>query len=259
MRKYLNTWLQLTNCAFSSTLSNRIDSAGYFAGKLVRFVFFWLLIVSIFRFTDTLVGYSKYEVLLFFLTFNFIDVFSQAFFRGMYLFQSDVRRGNFDFILTKPINSLFYSLSRLNDLLDIIFLVPITALLVYVMAQLNITVGALGAYALFFAFGMVVVLAIHILAAAITMWSYESENFIWLYRYTMATGQFPSDIFSPRVQTLFTYVMPIMVIVAFPSKALLGRADSAMFVTALLVSTVFFGASMLLWRAGLRRYSSASS
>jgi ABC-2 type transport system permease protein len=168
LRKYFRIWKQLSSLAVGSSLSNRIDSAAYLVGKLIRFGFFLLLIASIFRFTDTLAGYSKYEVILFFLTFNLIDVFAQALFRGIYVFRYDISRGNFDFVLSKPVNPLFYSLSRQTDILDFIFLLPIGALIAYVVAKLPDPVGLSGVilYGSFVLTGMIIALGIHIISAA---------------------------------------------------------------------------------------------
>src|SRR3989344_1491638 len=115
---YFRVWTQLSGMAFSTFLTNRIDAFSYFVGKLIRFLFFLLLIISIFKFTPTLAGYTKYEALLFLITFTMLDELGQGFFRGIYLFKYEVNKGNFDFVLAKPANALFYSLSRLTDLLD---------------------------------------------------------------------------------------------------------------------------------------------
>jgi ABC-2 type transport system permease protein len=261
IRKYVRIWKQLSSLAVGSYLSNRIDSAAYFVGKAVRFGFFLLLIISLFAFTDNLAGYSKYEVVLFFLTFNLIDVFSQALFRGIYAFRSDIQRGNFDFVLSKPVNPLFYSLSRLTDILDVLFLAPIIALIVYVMGKLPVMPGLSQVllYATLVLTGLIIVLGIHIISASVTIWKIESENFIWLYRESMTIGRFPPEIYSPTVRALFTFIVPIIIAVAFPVKAVLYALDWKWTMFALLYATGFFGFSLLVWKASLKAYSSASS
>ena len=261
IRKYVRIWRQLSSLAIGSYLSNRIDSATYLAGKLVRFGFFLLLIVSLFSYTDTLAGYTKYEVILFFLTFNLIDVLSQALFRGIYAFRFDIQRGNFDFVLSKPVSPLFYSLSRMTDILDIIFLVPIAGLIVYVMGRLPVPPGPVQVlhYALLVLAGMTLVLGIHIITAGITIWKLESENAIWLYREAMTLGRFPPEIYSPAVRAVFTFVFPVILAVAFPAKAALRLLDWKGTFFVLCYAAAFFGCSLLLWRAGLKAYSSASS
>ncbi len=261
MKKYLKVWKQLSVCAIGSYLSNRIDSLSYFLGKLVRFGFFLLLIVSIFRHTDNLAGYGKYAVILFFLTFNLMDVLPQAFFRGIYLFRDDVRKGNFDFILAKPVSPLFYSLTRLTDLLDMLFLLPTIALIVYTVLKLPDAVTAvnIASYVGFVLIGMLILVGIHILSAVITVWTLESENFVWFYRESMTIGRFPPEIYSPVVQVIFTYFMPVIIIIAFPAKALLGMLSATNIILALIYSILFFSTAVFLWRLSLKHYQSASS
>lgn len=261
MKKYYKVWKQLSNCAISSYLSNRIDSFCYFAGKIIRFAFFLLLIFSIFKFTDTMAGYGKYEVILFFLSFNLMDTLAQAFFRGIYHFKNDVRKGNFDYVISKPVNPLFYSLARMTDILDIIFLLPIISLVVYTILKLSIAITLLNIilYLLFIALSMIIILGIHILSACTTIWTMESENFIWFYRESMTIGRFPPEIYSPAVQLIFTYIMPIIIIVAFPTKVLLGLLTFRAGVAAFFVAILFFIVSVSLWRISLKHYSSASS
>lgn len=261
VKKYLRVWRQLTNCAVSSYLSNRVDSAGYFAGKLVRFGFFLIFIFSIFRFTDTLAGYGKYEAVLFFLTFNLVDVSSQALFRGIYFFKKEVRTGNFDYAVSKPLNPLFYSLARLTDILDLAFLVPIAGLVIYTVLKLNIvlTPAAVFLYLFLLLTGMLIVLGIHIISACVVIRTEEGENFIWLYRETMAVGRFPPEIFSPPVQIFFTFILPIIIIVGFPAKALFGLLSWPWAIFAFGYAIAFFALSVLFWKGSLKKYSSASS
>jgi ABC-2 type transport system permease protein len=261
VKKYIRVWRQLTNCAVSSYLTNRIDSATYFIGKLIRFGFFILLIFSIFRFTDNLAGYGKYEVLLFFLTFNLLDVASQSLLRGIYMFKEDVRRGNFDYVISKPVNSLFYSLTKLTDILDLIFLIPVIAILIFTFWKLQMAITFLNlALYLFLVFtGLLIILGIHIISASITVWTEESENFIWLYRDTMSIGRFPPEIFSAPVQIIFTFVLPIIIIVGFPAKALLGVLSWPWIIFACIYAIAFFALSVLFWKWSLKKYSSASS
>lgn len=261
VRKYVRIWKQLSSLAIGSYWSNRIDSAAYFAGKLVRFGFFLLLIASLFSFTDNLAGYSKYEAVLFFLTFNLIDVSAQALFRGIYAFRVDIQRGNFDFVLSKPVNPLFYSLSRMTDILDIILVIPIVVLIVLVMGKLPEPPDAVHVilYSMLVLAGMVIILGIHIISASIAIWKIESENFIWLYREAMTIGRFPPEVYSPTVRSLFTFVIPIIIAVAFPVKILLNTLDWRWTVFTMLYSAAFFGFSLIVWKAGLKAYSSASS
>lgn len=258
--KHFRVWVQLTKNAFSSFLSNRLDSGSYFAGKCIRFVFFLILIVSLFEHTGTLAGYSQKETLLFFLTFNVVDVLAQAFLRGTYFFKGEIRRGTFDGVLTKPVNSLFYSLTRMTDLLDFLFFVPILIFLILVIYTLP-GVNFLGVvqYIFLLMVGLGIIISIHIISAAVTLMTDENDNLLWLYRETVGLGRFPPEILSSKLQFFFTYIFPIIVVVAFPVKVLLGQLDFIYFALAILLACLFLVGSLLLWKHSLKFYSSASS
>ncbi|HLC69670.1 MAG TPA: ABC-2 family transporter protein [Patescibacteria group bacterium] len=261
MKKHARVWLQLTNCAFMSYTTNRLDTFSYFIGKTVRFGFFALMIFSIFRFTDNISGYGKYEALLFFLTFNLIDSLSQALFRGVYVFKPDVQRGQLDYLLPKPVNTLFYILSRLTDMLDIIFSLLLIVLTMLVIQRLPITWGGveMGWYTVLIILGLLIIIGIHILTVAITIRTEESDSIIWLYRRGLYLGSFPPEIFNSTGQFLFTYILPIFVIVAFPVKALLGLLDWQNILAALGLTILWLGGAILFWKSSLKKYSSASS
>ncbi len=260
IKKYIKIWWKISGMSTGSYLSNRLDSAGYLIGKFVRFGFFLLFIIAIFDHVPRLAGYDKYEAILFFLTFNFMDVSAQVLMRGVYHLRNEVRTGNFDFILVKPINSLFMVLSRF-DILDAIFLLPtvILIILIYNLIGVAWSIPIIFGYISLVIVGMLILFGIHIISACVTVWTTESENFIWVYRETMTIGRFPPEIFSGLVQFIFTYVMPIIVVVAFPVKALLGMLGLKHAVLSAVIAAVWLSGSLYLWRISLRRYSSASS
>jgi ABC-2 type transport system permease protein len=259
--KHLKVWKQLAVMSFGSYASNWIDYLAYFLGKMVRLVFFILLIVSVFGHVDSLAGYDENEVLLFFLSFNLMDVLAQALFRGIYLFRDDIRSGNFDFTLEKPINPLFFAMSRLIDILDIIFLFPIIALTVLAITQLPQDISLISWFTagLYCLISLVLLTSIHILSAAVTVMTAESENLIWLYRESMAIGRFPPEIYSRTLRTVFTYLMPVIIIVAMPVKALIGLLAWQNMLISIIIAILFFSASILAWNQGIKHYSSASS
>ncbi|MBI4812129.1 ABC-2 family transporter protein [Candidatus Falkowbacteria bacterium] len=261
MSKYYKVLKQLITLASGSYLSSRLDSVAYFLGKIVRFTFFLIFILSLFKFTETFVGYSKYEAVLFFLTFNLADVLAQALFRGIYMFKNDVKLGNFDFVLSKPINPLFYSFMRLTDILDTIFLIPIVSLIIFTVIKLGVAISFNNVflYILFLTFSQLIIMGIHVLAASLTIWATEAENFIWLYRESMTVGRFPPEIFPSALQWIFTLIIPVIIIVAFPAKALLGVLNWQWAVFALIYAIGFFAISLLVWKISLKHYSSASS
>ena len=217
--------------------------------------------LAIFSHAQNIAGYTKYQVIIFFLTSFFMDSLGQAFFRGIYLFRQDVQRANFDYVMVKPVNPLFFILTRMTDILDIALLLPLIILIAYTFSKLGVLGNpvAIFYYLFFIALGFIVVASLHVISAALTVWTMESEVFIWFYRTATFAALFPPEIFSHPIQLFFTFVIPIVVIVAIPAKALMGLLTLEMALIALAVAIAFFGGSLLLWKTSLKHYSSASS
>jgi ABC-2 type transport system permease protein len=261
MKKYFRVWKQLATLSISSYFSNRIEYGSYFIGKIIRFVFFWIMVASIFKYTSAIAGYSKYQAMIFLVTAFFVDALGQAFFRGAYDFRNDVKKGTADYLITKPINPLFIVMLRLTDILDIIFIGLLTVLLIVVFLKSGILISAVNilSYLLFVGLGVVILAGIHIMSIALTIWTMESESIIWVYRSAMFASLFPPEIFSQPAQIFFTFFIPIVVVVAFPAKAFLGLLTLENALVGFAVAIAFFIGSLLLWRVALKQYSSASS
>ena len=265
MIKYIRVWLKLAQLAFLMQFANRWSSLGWLGGKLVRLVFFVIFITAIFQHVSSVAGYSLEQVGLFFLTFNLVDIVSQIFFRGIYMIGRDVREGDLDFYLIQPVNTLFRVCSNLVDFLDFLTLIPVAALIVYVfprvLSQFSIIELFLQGilYALLCLNGIVIAFSIHVLIASITVWTQQMENSIWLYRDLVSLGRFPIDIYTPFLRALLTFVLPIAVMVSYPTKALLGLLEPPKVLGAFFLSAALLALALTVWQNSLKHYSSVSS
>lgn len=257
----LKIWYQLFRCAAGTTLSNHLDSGSYLLGKIIRLVFFVLLLWAVFQHTTSFAGYSAAATLLFFFTFNVIDVITQTIFRGLYFVGEEINRGTFDYSLVRPVSPLAYNLLRYPDILDMIFLVPIIGGYAWLIHYLGITLGALGwlQFAVTIIISLLATTAIHIMSAAFTLFSDNHDQMIWLYRESIGLARFPGEIFPHAVQLVFWYILPIFLVVALPTRALLGTIEPVQIAASALVTAVLWAIALGLWRAGLKGYSSASN
>ncbi len=153
---------------------------------------------------------------------------------------------------------MFFALTRLTDLLDFIFLVPIVGLLVSTLGHLSYTSFDVFVYVYLVVVGLVIILGIHILSVCITLLTTESEQVVWFYRETMTLGRFPPETLPTTIQWIFTYVFPILVTVSFPAKALLGLLSPLSVILATIIGICFFCGSLLVWQWSVRRYTSVA-
>jgi len=260
--RYFRIWRAMVTYTFSVLAASRIDFLMFVPGKLLRMGFFVLLPLVLLERTPIIVGFERGEVLLFFAMMNFVDVFSQIFYlRGLNLMPMVVNRGDFDVVLTKPISPLFWTMFRVVDFFDVLTAPAAVAYLVFAWLQLPTPPGTaevvawLLTTALAFALSFAVVLTI----TAVNFWTTETENGHLLYRDAMNVSRYPPDVFPAWVKATLATVIPTLVIVSVPSLALMGKLELPVLVVALAATSAWTVIASLMWRAGLKRYTSASS
>ncbi len=260
MKKYIFLWIKVTSQITQVAFASRLGVVLFTIGKIIRFVFFLVFLFLITSRTNSLAGYSIWQVILFFLTFNIIDIIAQFLWRDVYRFRSYIISGNFDMILTKPISPLFRSLFGGSDVLDLITLVPLGVFFFYVVNQLDgITIVSGLLYILLVINGLIISLALHIFVLALGIVTTEVDNAIWMVREITQLGRFPIKVYPKPISFVFTYFLPVAALIVIPTEALLGLVTVQGILLAVIFSSLLLSISLCCWRGALQKYSSASS
>lgn len=259
LTKHARIWARSAALTFARTTQSRLDFYMYVGGKLLRMGFFFVFAFSLFSNTQELGGYSKHAVLLFFATMNIIDILGQLLWRGIAIMPQMVRKGTIDALLVKPMSPLFYVATHLFDFWDLATLPAGIAFLAYAFHGLAFSATQMLLWFALLFFGLIAALAINILIAAVSFWTTQMENLYWLYRDLVYVARFPPTIFPPAIRFGLTFVVPILIITAFPTQALLGTLPLRMIAWAIVATVCLWILATTAWRAGLKRYTSASS
>lgn len=259
IKKYWKIWYLMTVGSFAAMSVSRMGGMLFVFGKILRFSFFLFFLLMLTGQTKALAGYSVYEVMLFYLTFNIVDTVSQLFFREVYRFRQLVITGNFDMVLIKPINPLFRSLLGGADPFDVVTLIPLFIFTGWVISQLNPTPLGIGMYLLLLLSGLFVAASFHIFVLALGILTTEIDHAVMIYRDMTSTGRVPIDIYREPIRSILTFVVPIGVMMTFPVKALLGTLGIWSIICSFIIAILFVWVSIQFWRYSLRYYSSASS
>jgi ABC-2 type transport system permease protein len=261
IKKYLKVWYLMTINGMAQLFQTRVGAGLFITGKIFRFVFFLILLVRVVGSSQVLAGYSLEQMVFFFLTFNLIDTASQMFFRGVYLFRRLVVSGDFDLILTKPLNPLFRVIFSNTDLLDFSVLVPLVFGTAWYVARYGLLTNPLNlvGYILLVFNGILIALALHIFVVALAVATTEIDSTIMLYRDLTSMARVPVDLYREPLRGLITFAVPVGLMMTVPAKALFGLLSGAAVLATLLFSALLFLLSVRAWRLSLRHYTSASS
>lgn len=260
MKKIFRIWIGLTTASFQSLFVSKLGALLFLFGKLLRFFFFLSFLILLSSKTKALAGYSMWQVLLFYMTFNFIDSAVQMFFRDVYRFRQLVLTGNFDFVLLKPISPLFRILFGGADLLDLITLFPFILFIIFISFQIpGISIFGFGMYILLIVNAFIIATAFHIFVVSLAVITTEIDHAIMMYRDFTGMGKFPIHIYAQPLQSLVTFIIPVGIMMTYPVDALLGILSIKGIIIAMMFGGVLLFLSLSVWKYSVRRYTSASS
>lgn len=258
--KNLKIWLLYTTYAFQQILANRALMSVFLFGKFARIFMFLVFLFFVFQGASNLAGYSRVQILFFYLAFNFIDSLGQFFFREVYRFRPLVVSGNLDLVLTKPYNPLLKVLLGGADLMDLIMLSLITSALIWL--------GIIGFSAdlwmwtifLFLCLNsLILAAAFHIFVLGLGIVTVSIDHLIMIYRDLTALMRIPVDLYIEPLRSFLTFVLPLGIMFTFPPKVLMGLLSWQLIALSFILGLVTLYLSLLFWRWSLRHYQSASS
>ncbi len=261
MKRIVRIWLGLAKIAAQSQLLTSSSGMLFIIGKIVRFLFFFVFIFSVISKGGSLAGYTSSQVIFFFLVFNIIDTVVQFLFRGVYAFRPLVISGNYDLDLLKPLPSFFRPIFGWTDILDLITLVPLLGFTIFYIFSHQLFSGLVN-FLIFFLLifnSILVGFAFHLFICAICVLTTEIDHLVWIYRDLTAMARFPTDIYGKGIRVVLTFVIPVIVLITVPAKALMGLLSPFWILASFIVGILSVVFSLKFWSWSLKRYTSASS
>ncbi len=215
-------------------------------------------------------GWRQYEFFVFLSTTLFINSLVQAFFMpNAEEFSELIRTGHLDFALLKPIDTQFLiSLQRVNwsSFSNFIFA---GCLLAYSLWKLDYRPGLseILLYPVYLACGVAIMYSLMISLAASSIWLGRNQSLYNFWFYLTNFSRYPMEIYGGNaaglgLQILFTYIVPVLVVVNVPARLLakpLRPGEWRLAAFAFLATVLSLLISRWIFTRSLRSYRSASS
>ncbi len=211
-----------------------------------------------------LAGWSFYEVVfiygfytLIFGCFNATFLALMSAFPGRFLIEAELDR-----LLTRPLGALYQAVLETFRPLDLNGVVLGMTIMAYAAMQLDLAWRvvewalliplALGAYLVYSGFFLALM--------SLSFWFPSRAGIAPPFMTLSRFSQYPLTIYGPGLRALLSTAVPFAFIAFYPSTVLLERgAYQAVGLLTPLVGLAVFGAAILIWRQGLKRYESAGS
>lgn len=210
---------------------------------------------------ETLGGWSLAEAIVLFGTYQIVSGLLWTFIEPNLLwFRGQVVDGALDDILLRPVPSIFLASLGTCAPLGLLHVVGGVAVLVIGIGRLDAapTAGAAIAWLLMLGVAVAVAWASRVLLASLAFWAPSVEPGI-LYSAVWQFGRYPVTMYRPPLRFALTWVIPISLMGTLPAEALTRGVNPIHLIAGPIGAIGAILVVNVVWRAGLRRYTSATS
>ncbi|MBP9912072.1 MAG: ABC-2 family transporter protein [Opitutaceae bacterium] len=262
MRHYLQIWLACARYSLTRTLMFRFDFFLWAAVELVWMAVNLLLITVIYEHTQTIAGWTKYEMMLLVGTAMLVQRLLFGFFWSS-LFETarNIRSGHFDFFLAQPGNLMFMATTRKIDADSLINSFVAAGVIIYSCHRLGLqpSVVDIGLYLLMILCGLLIHYSALVLTVSLAFWITSAQGLEGSYFTLFEFSRLPRQAFKGLANILFVWALPAVIVSNIPAQTLLHGFDVRYALWLLGTAVFWFALAVFVFNRGLRRYSSASS
>ena len=260
--RYLRIWLASARYSLVRATMFRGDLFIWSTVELLWISVNVVVIAVIYSHTRTVAGWSQYEMLLLVGTSMLIQRFLMGFFwSGIFEMGRNVRSGLFDFTLAQPGDPLFMASTRKLELDGLLNSVVAGGLVAYSAWKLGLHpgAGALLLYGCMVACGVVIHYSALVMAMSLAFWITSSQGVEGSYFSLMEFSRLPREAFKGLASTIFVWVLPVVIVSNGPARELLHGFQPSWAAGLSAATAAWFVLAVIVFRRGLRRYTSASS
>src|SRR6266498_4610352 len=176
-------------------------------------------------------------------------------------FNQSIRDGSMDYTLLQPVNSMFLvTFSRITvwRAWDLILATVLIAVGIN-MSGGTTTPPDILTFFLLTVSGAIVIYSLWIVLIALTFWFTKFDNNVTILQALLDAGRYPVTVYPVWLRIIVTYIIPIAVATTVPLQALRGELNLKGILIFVSVGIASFLVALQVWKAGVKRYSGASS
>ena len=236
-----------------------VGAVGFLLSQALEILFIGIIFSQI----PDLAGWTFNEI-LFIYGFSLIPkAIDHMFFDNLWMVGYHiVRKGEFDKYLTRPINSLFYVTVEKFQIDAFGELIMGIILITYSLIQIgaDIVWYRVLVLLLLVPFAVLIYTAIKIITSAISFWTKQSGHITHMFYMSSDFSKYPVTIYNNFIKVVITYIIPFAFTAYYPASYFL-RGENGLFCVlgTILVSSLLFVISILVWNRGIKKYESAGS
>jgi ABC-2 type transport system permease protein len=250
-----------------------IETISSFGWVMMNIGFYFL----IFEYTDQIGhggtagdAWDKYQFFVFISTSMFINsIVQMLFMTNADEFSELIRTGGLDFVLLKPIDAQFLISLRRIEWASVANFIVAAVLMAYALPRVtavNLTAWQVLLYPFYVLAGIGILYSLTIVLAAVSVWLGRNTSIYDFWFYITTFSRYPMEIYQGTIgdwlRRVFTFVLPILVVVNVPARLLAKpmRPEYAYLALYAIVATIVsLLVSRWVFQRALMSYRSASS
>ena len=209
-------------------------------------------------------GWTLYEVFFCYAVVGICFSIAKCFARGFDKFPDMIRTASFDQLLVRPRNTVLQVLGSGFDIKRIGHTIQGVLVLGIAIAGANISWSPVKVIMIvnMIMGGSVIFSGVYMLQAAASFWTIDGLEVANIFTHGIKEhASYPLNIFPKWVTVIFTVIIPFGTVTYLPLQYLLGKTEGFGWFYAFLplIGALFIFPCILVWRIGVRKYSSAGS
>ena len=212
-----------------------------------------------FEYTDSILGWTKYDYYMLICTSNMIQSGYQLFFSSAHESLSEkIMEGELDYIFIRPVNSfLYYALYRM-DIPSIINFTLATIMQIVMMRKGSYSVMQIICFAVFILLGIWFLFLINQIVVMTAFWKEKSNKLLGVPEYLVDAATRPKDMYPNIIKYLLIWIIPVFTTINGPIDILKNNYEIKAFLWYFLYLIIFSFLTYRMWLKGLEKYKSAN-
>lgn len=262
MIRYARLYLYFLRFSFSKAMEFRVDFFFRIIMDIVFYIIQFMFFKVLYLHTPILGDWNIEQMSIFITAFIFVDaLYMTVFATNTWWLPLYINRGDLDYYLTKPVSSFFFLGFKEFAFNSLINLILATGLITYFLSTYSAPIQAYKVFIfiLLLLNGAFLYFMTFLLFLLPSFWTQSQRGFADVFYSAEKVFQRPDGIFTGYFKKFFLYVLPFSIMASYPTRYLISPNSEFILVKIFLASSFVYFLVFLLWKKGLKSYSSASS
>lgn len=258
--KYLRVYKEYINHAFAEALSYRAHFVLLIIMDLLFYASLMFSVDFIFDHIDQLGPWRRDEFLFFIAFMLAVDhIHMSLISESFWTLSTDIRTGALDFILLRPMGSIFQIFFRHIRAASFFNLFAPWSLLFYFGTKIDLSIQAWISLPFLVLMSLALLVSIEIVISMSMFWTVESFGINFLRMQLQQLARWPDFIYRFYARKFFTLALPVLLVGSAPVKFLIDFKKWPWLVSMIVATLSCWVVLYYLWKLALKSYESASS